>query len=279
MKKAIVKRRPAASHTAIVIILAIVAAVVIMPYILLILTSFRSTKEILQNPAVVWPIEWTLSGYLKVFTEVPFFKWFMNSVIITVSVTFLVLFTSTITGFVFAKYKFKGRETLFWIVLATMMVPSQVTMIPSFLVINELGLYNKLMALILPSMISAFGIFLCRQFIEDIPDSLCEAARIDGANSLTLYLRIIIPQIRPAIGALAIFTFLGTWNDYLGPLIMLSDLDRMTLPLALTFFSTNHSMDVGATMSATTLVMMPVTIVFLAFQKQFIKGISIAGMK
>lgn len=279
MKKLQTERRWKPVDVLLIAFLMLIAALVVFPYLLMLLSSFRTTSEMMRNPTVIWPIEWTLKGYIKVFTKTPFFKWFLNSLIITVSVTVGVLFTSTITGFVFAKFKFKGSETLFWIILATMMVPAQVTMIPSFLVVNWLGLYNKLAALIVPALVSAFGIFLCKQFIEEIPDSLCEAARIDGASSMTIYLRIILPQIRPAIGALAIFTFLGTWNDYLGPLIMLSDTDRMTLPLALTFFNTNHSTDLGATMAAAALVMMPVTIVFLAFQKQFIKGISIAGMK
>ncbi|HHW49386.1 MAG TPA: carbohydrate ABC transporter permease [Clostridiaceae bacterium] len=245
----------------------------------MLLTSFRSTTEILRHSERIWPINWTVAGYIKVFTRAPFFKWFRNSVIITGSVTLAVLFTSTITGFIFAKYQFKYKNTLFFIILASMMVPSQVTMVPSFLIVNWLGLYNKLTALIIPALVSSFGIFLCKQFIEDIPDSLCESAKIDGAADFTIYFRIILPQIRPAIGALAVFTFLGTWNDYLGPLIMLSEVERMTLPLALSFFNSQHSTDINATMSAATLVMLPVTIVFIAFQNQFIKGVSLTGIK
>jgi ABC-type glycerol-3-phosphate transport system permease component len=233
----------------------------------------------MRNPKTVFPIEWTLSGYQKVFSRAPIFRWFQNSVIITTSVTLAVLFTSTITGYVFAKFRFRYKETLFLLLLATMMVPSQVTMIPTFLIINTLGWYNHFSALIVPALVSVFGIFLARQFIEEIPDSLCEAALIDGCGSFGIYFRVILPQVRPAVSALAIFTFLATWNDYLGPLIMLSDVDRMTLPLALTFFNTNHAMDLGATMSAATLVMLPVIVVFILFQKQFIKGISITGLK
>lgn len=268
-----------ASHKAIVLGLSLIAFIVVIPYILMLLSSFRTTSEMMKNPSVLFPIQWTISGYVKVFSRAPIFRWFVNSLTITGSVTIAVLFTSTITGFVFAKYRFRFKETLFWILLATMMIPSQVTMIPSFLIINSLGWYNQLHALIIPGMVSVFGVFLARQFIEEVPDSLCEAALIDGCSNMGLYVLVIIPQIRPAISALAIFTFLGTWNDYLGPLIMLSDVDRMTLPLALTIFNTNHSMDLGATMSAATVVMLPVILVFLMFQKQFIKGISITGMK
>ena len=276
-KKKKIKIKPA--YIFLMILLLLVSFLVIFPYVLMLLSSFRTTAEMLQNPSTIWPIEWTLSGYIKVFTKTPFFKWFLNSVTITSSVTLAVLFTSTLLGFVFAKYSFRGKKTLFWIILATMMIPSQVTMIPSFLIVNWLGLYNKLTSLIIPSLISAFGVFLCKQFIEEIPQSIFDAAKIDGARDFTIYFKIVLPQIRPAIGALAIFTFLGAWNDYLGPLIMLSDTDRMTLPLALTFFNTNHATDTGATMAAATLVMLPVTLVFLALQKQFVKGISISGMK
>lgn len=267
------------AHKTMAVLLSVIAFFVVIPYILMLLSSFRTTSEMMRNPATIFPISWTLSGYHKVFTRAPMIRWFFNSVIITGSVTAAVLFTSTITGFVFAKFQFKYKELLFLLLLATMMVPSQVTMIPSFLIVNALGWYNRFQALIIPALVSVFGIFLARQFIEDIPNSLCEAALIDGCGSMGVYVLVILPQIRPAVSALAIFTFLGTWNDYLGPLIMLSDVDRMTLPLALTFFNTNHAMDLGATMSAATLVMLPVVVVFLLFQKQFIKGISITGMK
>ena len=261
------------------VLLLLFALLVVSPFIIMLLSSFRTTSEMMKFPNHVLPIDWTLNGYEKVFSRAPVFRWFLNSVIITGSVTIGVLFTSTLTGFIFAKYRFPMKELLFWILLSTMMIPSQVTLIPSFLIINRLGWYNRLIALIVPSLVSVFGIFLARQFIEEIPDDLCSAGLIDGCGSWGLYFRVILPQIRPAISALAIFTFLGTWNDYLGPLIMLNDVDRMTLPLALTFFNTNHSMDLGATMSAATLVMFPVIVVFLAFQKQFVKGISITGMK
>jgi ABC-type glycerol-3-phosphate transport system permease component len=160
-----------------------------------------------------------------------------------------------------------------------MMVSPQVTMVPSFLLINKLGLYDKLPSLVIPGMVGGFGIFLCRQFIEDIPNSLCEAAFIDGANSFFVYFRIIIPLIRPAIGALTIFTFLLYWNEYMLPLLYLNRVENMTMSLAISFFSTQRTTDIGAIMAAATLVMFPVTVVFFAFQKQFIQVIAITGLK
>jgi len=267
------------AQLAAVLVLTAVAIAIITPYIWMLLTSFRGTKEIFQNPGRIWPIQWTLDGFKNVITNAPFFKWFINSTIITVTVTTVVLFTSTLTGYVFAKYKFKGKNVIFWFILATMMVPYQITMIPVFLIINQLTLYDTLWALIVPELVSAFGLFLCRQFCAEIPDSLCEAARIDGAGPMRIYWSIILPLLKPCIGALGIFTFLEVWNEYLKPLIMISQVDRMTLPLALTFFSNAHIHDIGSVMSASSLIMIPVTIVLLVFQKQFIKGISITGGK
>ena len=261
------------------IVLVMVAVFIIAPYIWMLMTSFKSTKEIMQNPGKILPIDWTLSGYIYVLTKSPFFSWFINSAIVAITVTAVVIFTSTMTGYVFSKFRFKGRTVLFWLLLATMMVPYQITMIPQFLIINEIRLYDTLWALIVPELVTAFGIYLCRQFCDEIPDSLCEAAVIDGAGPFKIYRIIILPLLKPCIGALSIFTFLAVWNEYLKPLIMLNEVKRMTLPLALAFFSDARSHDIGAIMSASALIMIPATVVLLILQKQFIKGIAITGMK
>ncbi len=261
------------------VIAIIVVFLVVMPYIWMLLTSFKTTPEIMKNPSKILPIKWVITGYIKVLTRAPFFKWFANSIVVSVTVTFIVLLTSSLAGFIFAKYRFPLKNVLFWVILASMMVPFSVTMIPNFLIINALNLYDSLYALIIPMAVSGFGIFLCRNFCEDIPDSICEAAKIDGASDLRIYATIIIPLLRPCLAALAIFTFLESWNDYLRPLIMLEKVSSMTLPVALSFFSSQHGNDLSATMSAAALVMLPVTIVFIAFQKQFIKGIALTGGK
>lgn len=267
------------AHMLIVGILSLCSVIIVFPYVWMVLTSFKTNADIMKNPTSLWPDPWTVSGYVTAVTKAPFLRWLANSLIVTCSVVVLVILTSTLIGFVFAKYRFPKKELLFTIILATMMVPAQVTMIPSFLIVNRLGLYNTLGALIVPSIVATFGIFMCRQFIEDIPDSLCEAAKIDGASDLTIYARIIVPNIRSAIGSLAIFMFLGVWNDYLTPLIMLNDTKRMTLPLALSYFTSQHSTDNSATMAVASLVMIPVLLVFIAFQKQFIKGVALSGIK
>ena len=266
------------SQGTIIAVMLLIGLIFFMPYVWMLLNSFKPKAEIMAGKTF-WPAKFILNNYITVFTKAPILSWFRSSVITATIGTVIILFTSTLAGFVFAKYEFKGKNTLFWIILATMMVPVQATMIPSFLLVLQMGLYDKLSALIVPGMVGGFGIYLCRQFIEDIPDSLCEAAAIDGASDLFVYRRVILPLIKPAISALAIFTFLERWNDYLGPLLYLEDPNRMTMPLALSYFNSQRQSDVGATMAAAGLVMAPVTVVFLSFQKQFIKGIAITGMK
>ncbi len=265
-------------NVVVILVMTLIGLIFILPYVWMLLNSFKPLTEIAKGKTF-WPKQWTMKNYHTVMTQAPIWKWLRNSVITSVSCTVIMLVTSSLAGFVFAKYSFKGKEFIFMFILATMMVPSQTTMIPSFLLVQGLGMYDSLLALIIPRMVGGFGIFLCRQFIMDIPDELVEAAHIDGANDMFIYSRVIVPLIRPALGALAIFTFLGQWNDYLGPLLYLSRTANMTMPLAINYFSSQHLSDVGAIMAAATLIMLPVTVVFLSFQKQFVEGIAITGMK
>ena len=262
----------------IIVVMLIIGIIFVMPYIWMLLDSFKPMKEIIKGKSF-WPEDFTFKNYNTVLTKAPILSWLRNSVITAVTGTVIMLFTSSLAGFVFAKYEFRGKTFLFLFILATMMVPQQATMIPSFLLIQRLGLYDNLASLVLPKMVGGFGIFLCRQFIADIPDDLMDAAQIDGASDMYIYANLIVPLIMPAISALAIFTFLEKWNDYLGPLLYLSKTTNMTMPLALSFFSNQHNQDIGAIMAAATLIMLPVTVVFLAFQKQFVEGIAITGMK
>ncbi len=275
------KKQPRDFKERVIIFFILLAAstLVVIPYIWMLSNSFKTSKETLIDPNHLIPLNPTLSGYIKVITGSPFFKWLLNSVIVTGVNTVIILFTSTLLGYVFSRYRFRGKEFIFSMLMFTMMVPAQVTMITTFIIIDGIGLYDSILALIIPSFVNAFGIYLCRQFCDEIPRELIESAKVDGAGDFLIYRSIVIPQIRPAIGALAIFTFLEYWNDYLNPLIYLSSTDRMTLPLALSYFSTQHSTDLSATMAASALIMIPSTIVFLMFQKQFIKGVSMTGMK
>ena len=260
-------------------ILLIVSIIIVLPYVWMLSNSFKTTMETLTDPMHIIPQEPTTAGYEKVLTKSPFFRWLWNSCFVTGINTIVILFTSSIVGYIFARFNFKGRSFLFAMLLFTMMVPAQVTMITTFIIIDGVGLYNSVWALIIPSFVNVFGIYLCKQYCEEIPKELIESAKIDGAGNFRIYWNIVIPQIRPALGALAIFTFLEYWNDYLNPLIYLSSTDNMTLPLALSYFSTQHSTDLSATMAASALIMIPAAIVFIIFQKQFIKGLALTGMK
>ena len=261
------------------LILAVMTLIIILPYIWMLSNSFKTTKETLTDPSHLIPVNFTLDGYKSVLFGSPFFKWLGNSLLITCVTAAAVLLTSTMVGYLFSKYRFRGKQFLFMIILATMMVPAQTTMVPSFIIINELGLYDRVWAVIIPACINAFGIYLCKQFCDEIPRELIESAKIDGAGDFKVFFHIVIPQIKPAIGALGIFTFLDSWNDYLHPLLYLASTEKMTLPLALSYFSSQHTSNLSATMAAAALIMVPVGIVFVIFQKQFIMSIALTGMK
>jgi multiple sugar transport system permease protein len=279
MKKRIRDRKNFKLRLAGFLILMIFAVIFLAPYFWMLSNSFKSTKEILLEPNHLLPEQFTLESYRKVLFDSLFFTWFKNSAIVSITDTVIILFSSSIIGFVLSKYKFRMNKPFFALVLATMMVPVTAVIIPNFMLISSLGWYDRIISLIVPTFFNAFGIFLCKQYIDDIPKELFESAMLDGATDLKIYNRIVLPMIRPALGSLTIFTFLGIWNDYETPLIYLNTSKNMTLPLALSYFNNQHMSDLSATMAAASLIMLPVTILFLVFQKQFIKGITMTGMK
>lgn len=266
-------------HYVIIAFLAVLSAIMMYPMVWMFLTSFKSNAEIRTYRTKVLPVEWTLEGYRSAFERAPVAGWFANSMFVTICVTAAVILTSTLIGYVFAKYEFRGKKLLFVLLLATMMVPPQVTMIPRYLMIQKMHLFNTRWALIVPGLVSAFSIYLARQFIGDIPDSLCEAAKIDGAGPIRIYWHVILPNIKPAIGSIGIFTAMMHWNDYLNPLLMLNDMEKMTLPLGLVIFDSQRTSDLSATMAAASMILIPMIVIFLVFQKQFIKGMTMSGIK
>ena len=262
-----------------VIFLSLGSVVMMFPFVWMVLNAFKTTSEILAVPPSLFPKVIYLGGYVKLFSESPILYWFRNSLVVVTAVVILQLFTSSLSGYIFAKFDFRFKTFCFIMVLLTLMIPFQVIMIPVYLIVSKLHLLNTLYALIVPSMVSAFGLFLCKQFIETIPTDLIHAARIDGAGEFRIYGSIILPNVRSTLSALAIFTFMGTWNDYLWPLITINDTNRMTIPLALNFFSGQHSKELNVVMAACTVVILPEIIVYLLFQKQFIQGMALSGMK
>jgi ABC-type glycerol-3-phosphate transport system permease component len=272
-------RRPSVGTIALYLVLSLGAIVMLTPLLQMITTSFKTSGEALRVPPTLLPDHPSLDAYRTVLTQAPFALWFRNSVIVAVSVTALILFTSSLAGYIFAKLIFPGRVLLFTLLLGTLMVPFPVVLIPIYLIVNNLHLLNTLFALIVPSTVSAFGIFLMRQFIAAIPDDLIDAARLDGASEFGIYWSLIRPQLGPAMGALGIFTFLSSWNDYLWPLIAINDQDKMTLPLALAFFNSSHATRYDLVMAAAVLIVLPVIAAFLFFQRQFINALVLSGIK
>jgi ABC-type glycerol-3-phosphate transport system permease component len=257
----------------------VAALIFMLPFFLMLSSAFKTSAEILRVPPTFIPENPSISSFRTVLTEAPYERWFLNSVVVSFSITALVLFTCSLAGYIFAKFEFPGRNLFFVLLLLTMMVPFPVLLIPSFLVVEKLGLINSLWALIVPAMVSAFGIFLMRQFIAGIPNDLIEAARLDGASEWTIYARIVIPLARPPMAALGIFTFLAAWNDYLWPLIVINDLEKSTLPLALTFFNSQHAQRYDLVMAAAAMAVIPVIIVFVIFQRQIVNALVLAGLK
>jgi multiple sugar transport system permease protein len=268
--------------TIVYIVLCIGCVFTLVPFIWMITTSLKNSAEIVHIPPTFLPADPTLENYKTILTDpvIPLSNFYLNSIIVSACVVLLVLFTSSLAGYVFAKYKFFGKNFIFILVLATLMIPFQVIMIPLYLILVRLNLVNSLAGLIVPAMTSAFGIFLMRQFIEGIPDELIDAARIDGSSEFGIYSRIVLPQMGPALATLGIFQFMGTWNDYLWPLIVITSTPKRTLPIMLTWYIGQHGNNrYDLTMTASFLVILPILIVYLLFQRWIVQGIALTGFK
>ncbi|GAA5028894.1 carbohydrate ABC transporter permease [Actinopolymorpha pittospori] len=260
-------------------VLTVAAVLFVMPFVLMVSNSLKTAQEIIQIPPTLLPEHPTLQNFAFVLQNSPYLVWYRNSLLVACTVTAVTLFTSSIAGYIFAKFSFPGKNVIFVVMLSTMMIPAPVMLIPNYLVIDFLHLLNTLWALIVGSMVSAFGIFLMRQFIAAIPDDLMDAARLDGAGEFTIYWRVVLPLTGPALAALGIFTFLGSWNDYLWPLIVINDQDKMVVPLALTYFNSQHSQRSDLVMAAATMAVVPVFIVFLIFQRRIVNAFVLTGIK
>ena len=262
-----------------VMLFVVVTILFVMPLFFMISSAFKPTAEILRVPPTLLPEQPTLDSFRTVLQQAPYGTWYRNSLMVAVAVTAMNLLTSSLGGYIFANFEFPLKRPLFILILITLMIPFPVLLIPNYIIANRLGVLNSLWALILPGMVSAFGIFLLRQFAAGIPRDLIEAARLDGASEWAIFTRIILPLLRPALAALGVFTFLASWNDYLWPLVAINDLDRMTIPLALTFFNDSHSQRFDLVMAAATMAIVPVLVVFLIFQRHIVKALVLAGMR
>lgn len=265
------------------VVVALGGILMISPLVWMVSASFKPLNEIYAYPPTVIPQTFTTANYDRLFTDWPFWNWYGNSLVVAVVTTIAVLFFTSLGGFGFAKYRFKGSRLLFVILLGSTMIPFQLILIPLFILMSQLGWTNSYQALIIPFMAPALGIFLMRQFMVSIPSELLEAARIDGASEFTIYRRIVLPLARPALAAQAVLTFLGSWNSFLWPLAVVRNQQTMTLPVGMAGMiggvTAGSEPPIGATMAAATLVTVPVILVFLSVQKQYIAGLTAASVK
>lgn len=274
------KRKEQAGKILVYVILIVIAAMMIVPFLWMLSASIKSDREVFQmNPFVFIPKNPKWSNYHDIWTKIPLLKFVENTVFLTIVVTILQLLTSSFAAYSFAKLQFKHKNTLFFAYIATIAMPWQVYMVPQFIMMRKFGLNDKLLAIICLQAFSAFGVFMMKQFYEGIPDDLCEAARIDGMNEYRIYASIMLPLSKPALSTLTIFTFVNTWNDYLGPLIYLKSESKKTIQLGLKMFISQYSSDYGLIMAGSVLSLIPVLAVFLCLQKYFVEGVASTGLK
>lgn len=260
-------------------VLILIAFIMLIPFAWMLSASIKFNKDVF-----VFPIQWIpdspqWNNYVKIWTKIPLFTFIKNTAKLTIIVTILQLLTSSFAAYAFAKLEFKGRNVLFLAYISTIAVPWQAIMVPQFMMMRSFHLNNTHLAIICLQAFSAFGVFLMRQFYQSVPDELCEAARIDGMNEYQIYATIMLPLSKPALSTLTIFTFVGTWNDFLGPMLYLTKDELKTIQIGLRMFITQYSAEYGLIMAASVVVLIPVLIVFLSLQKYFVEGIASTGIK
>ena len=261
------------------IVLILGAITMLLPFIWMLTTSLKGLNEVFALPPKWFGARLVWENYLQISSRFDYFAYFLNSIKVSVWVVFFQLFTSSMAGFAFARLNFKFRNQMFLLYLATMMVPMHVIIIPNFLQMSRYGLVNTLWSLMIPPMVSAFGTFLLRQFFLTVPKDLDEAARIDGCTPIGIFFKICLPMAGSTIATLAIFSFMGIWNDYFTPLIYISNAVNYTLPLGLASMKGMYSTDWPVLMAATCISILPVLIAFLFAQDAFVKGVMLSGMK
>ena len=265
--------------TCLYLVLLALAVVTLIPFVWMILSSLKLDREVFSYPFKWLPEEFQWQNYSLIWQKVPMLTFFKNTAILAVVVTIIQTLTSSFASYAFAKLHFKGRDVLFLCYIATIAVPWQVYMLPQFIMMRSFGLYDNLMSIVCLQAFSAFGVFLMRQFYQSIPTELCEAARIDGLSEYGIWARIMLPLSKAAIATLVIFTFVTTWNDYMGPLIYLSSDANKTIQVGLRRFIQENTTEYHLIMAVSVVSLIPVAVVFLSLQKYFIEGIATSGLK
>lgn len=251
----------------------------LVPYLWMLSSSLKLNKDVFSFPMQWIPANPRWENFVDIWTKIPLGRFIYNTAKLSVIVTILQLLTSSFAAYAFSKLQFKGKHILFLGYIATIAIPWQAYMVPQFIMMRSLGLNNTHMAIILLQAFSAFGVFLMRQFYQGVPDELCEAARIDGLSEYGIWARIMLPLSKPALSTLTIFTFVSTWNDFLGPMIYLTRTDLKTIQIGLRMFISQYSAEYGLIMAASVVSIIPVVIVFLALQKYFVQGVAASGIK
>lgn len=254
-------------------------ALTLFPLLWMLSVSLMPADEASRFPPPLLPASPTLAHYRLLFSRLDIARYVLNSTAVASAVTLLSLLLNSMAGYAFAKLRFAGRERLFRGLLASMVIPSQVAMLPLFLMLKQMGLVNSYGGVIVPGMASIFGIFLIRQYALSIPDSLLDAARIDGAGEFRIYWTLVLPLCKPILVTLAIFTFMGTWNDFMWPLVILTDSERYTLPVALANLLGEHVQDTELMMAGAVLAVLPVILLFLVLQRYYIEGLVLGSVK
>jgi len=261
------------------VLLSIGVVVALVPFVWMVTGSFRTEADLFANPARLWPSEWSLHGYRGIWEELPFARLVLNSFVFAGVTTTLCLLFDSMCAYALARIPFRGATLCFWLVIVTLMVPFQVTLIPVFIQLFDLGWLDTYQGLIVPRATSAFGIFLLRQFFLSVPRELDEAARIDGAGHLRIYARIILPLSKPALATLAVLHFTNLWNDLLWPLVMTSSTEMRTLPAGLTLFGGQHVTDHAVLLAGATISLLPLALAFIFAQRYFVAGVATTGLK
>ncbi|MFJ7418510.1 carbohydrate ABC transporter permease [Streptomyces uncialis] len=252
------------------------------PFLWMALSAFKTDQDLTASPPVWLPTEWTLGNFERLLDRLDLPRYFLNSLLVATLVTVSNLVFCSMLGYALAKLRFAGRNKVFGLVLGALMVPGNLMLLPLFVLMSKLQLIDTYAALVLPFAAGAFGVFLMRQFMQSIPDELLEAARMDGAGEWYIFWRIVMPLVKPALATLTIFTFLGSWNNFVWPLIATNDPDKYTLPVALATFATDPNQSAGSNgmlMAGSFLIVLPVLLVFAVLQRHFTQGIATAGMK
>ena len=261
------------------IVAAFGALVMIFPVYWMFATALKSKGEVFSRQIHLWPTQWEWSNFSGAWNSMPFTHWFINSFAIALIAVVITVFINLLAGYTFAKYKFWGRDIIFFAMLSTLMIPIQAIIVPEFLIISKLGWVDSYWGVVFPRAAEAFGIFMVRQFMMSIPDDLIEAARLDGASEFTMFRKIILPLSKPAIAVLVIFTFMWRWNDFEWPIVALQSQHAYTVPLGLNLMQGPYGTNWPYLMAMALVSIVPILIIFVLFQRYFVQGIASTGLK